>query len=88
MTSLKIDNNFLFTSVLLGATYDLSLASCLVGVVNFNSQRLMMVRHYEGLGLNVDYEWSSRLIALLVSGLGVGCVLLIKLSSLLAMLVL
>ncbi len=56
MTSLKTNNNFLFTTVLLGATYDLSLASCLVGVVNFDSPRLMMVRHYEGLCLNIDYD--------------------------------
>ncbi len=56
MTSLKMNNNFLFTLVLLGVTNDLMLANYLVGVVKFDSPRLMMVRHYEGLGLNVDYE--------------------------------
>ncbi len=40
----------------LGATNNLTLASCLVGVVNFDSLRLMMVRRYERLGLIVDYE--------------------------------
>lgn len=44
------------SSLYLGAINDLTLVSCLIGVVNSNLPRLMMVRHYEGLGLNVNYE--------------------------------
>jgi hypothetical protein len=40
----------------IGATDDLMLISCLIGVVKFNLPRLMMVKCYEGLGLNVNYE--------------------------------
>jgi hypothetical protein len=56
MMGLKTNGHFLFPPMFLGVVDAPTFVGCLIRALKSKSTRLMMVGHYEGLGLNADCE--------------------------------